>query len=38
MAKISLVKCDDYNNADNATRKAVNLLGGISAFVKPSEL
>jgi uncharacterized protein (DUF362 family)/Pyruvate/2-oxoacid:ferredoxin oxidoreductase delta subunit len=37
MTKIGLVKCDDYNKADNAVREAVALLGGISAFIKPSE-
>jgi uncharacterized protein (DUF362 family) len=37
MTKIGLVKCDDYNKANNAVREAVALLGGISAFIKPSE-
>ncbi|GHT56538.1 hypothetical protein AGMMS50233_08570 [Endomicrobiia bacterium] len=37
MTKISLVKCDDYSKADNAVREAVNLIGGVSVFVRPSE-
>ncbi|MDR1103794.1 MAG: DUF362 domain-containing protein, partial [Endomicrobium sp.] len=37
MTKIGLVKCDDYSKANNAVREAVALLGGISAFIKPSE-
>ena len=37
MVKISLLKCDDYNKANSAVKEAVNLLGGISAFVKPGE-
>ncbi|MDR1244598.1 MAG: DUF362 domain-containing protein [Endomicrobium sp.] len=37
MTKIGLVKCDDYNKTNNAVREAVALLGGISAFIKPSE-
>lgn len=37
MTKISLIKCDDYNKVNNAVKEAVNLLGGISAFIKPSE-
>ena len=37
MTKISLIKCDDYNKVNNAVKEAVNLLGGVSAFIKPSE-
>ncbi|MCL1972252.1 MAG: DUF362 domain-containing protein [Endomicrobia bacterium] len=37
MTKISLLKCTDYNNACSAVKEAVNLLGGISSFVKPDE-
>lgn len=37
MTKISLLKCTDYNLANSAVKEAVNLLGGISAFVKPGE-
>lgn len=37
MIKVSLLKCDDYNKANNAVKEAVNLLGGISSFVKPGE-
>ena len=37
MAKISLLKCMDYNNAGSAVKEAVNLLGGISSFVKKGE-
>jgi uncharacterized protein (DUF362 family)/Pyruvate/2-oxoacid:ferredoxin oxidoreductase delta subunit len=35
--KISLIKCNDYDKADNAVREAVRLLGCISAFINPSE-
>ena len=37
MTKISLLKCTDYGLADSAVKEAVNLLGGISSFVKPGE-
>ncbi|GHT41853.1 hypothetical protein AGMMS49921_05750 [Endomicrobiia bacterium] len=37
MTKISFVKCDDYSKADNAVREVVNLIGGMSVFIKPSE-
>jgi len=37
MAKISLLKCDDYNRVNSAVKESVNLLGGISAFIKPGE-
>jgi len=37
MTKISLIKCSTYNvqAVTEAVRRAVDLLGGISAFVKP---
>ncbi|GHT47485.1 hypothetical protein AGMMS49936_08290 [Endomicrobiia bacterium] len=37
MTKISLVKCYDYSKTDNAVREVVNLIGGMSVFIKPSE-
>ncbi|MDR1195625.1 MAG: DUF362 domain-containing protein [Endomicrobium sp.] len=37
MTKISLLKRADYNMAENAVKEAVDLLGGISSFVKPGE-
>ncbi|MCL2144331.1 MAG: DUF362 domain-containing protein [Endomicrobia bacterium] len=37
MTKISLLKCKDYDNANITVKEAVNLLGGISSFVKPGE-
>ncbi|GHT38699.1 hypothetical protein AGMMS49593_08630 [Endomicrobiia bacterium] len=37
MTKISLVQCDDYSKTDNAVREVVNLIGGMSVFIKPSE-
>ena len=38
-AKVSIVKCPDYNfkNLDLAVRQAVDLLGGMSSFVKPGQ-
>ncbi len=37
--KVSLIKCSSYDTAEvqAAVRKAVDLLGGIEAFVKPGE-
>ncbi|MCL2335112.1 MAG: DUF362 domain-containing protein [Endomicrobia bacterium] len=37
MTKVSLIKCEDYNKSLNAVKEAVDLLGGISAFVKKGE-
>ncbi|MBI4726167.1 DUF362 domain-containing protein [candidate division TA06 bacterium] len=39
MPQISLVKCQSYNQpeVDAAVKKAVDFLGGISAFVKPGQ-
>jgi len=37
MAKISLLKCGDYNKVNHIVKEAVALLGGISQFVKPGE-
>ena len=37
MPKVSLVKCNDYNKAENAVREAVKLLGGIFCFCKSGE-
>lgn len=37
MIKLSLLKCDDYNKANSVIHEAVDLLGGISLFVKPGE-
>ncbi|AKL97694.1 DUF362 domain-containing protein [Endomicrobium proavitum] len=37
MAKISLLKCDDYNRVNSAVKESVHLLGGISSFIKPGE-
>ena len=36
-AKVSLVRCKDYNPSlvQEATKKAIDLLGGISSFIKP---
>jgi len=36
-AKVSIVKCDSYEPAlvQERTRQAIDLLGGISAFIKP---
>lgn len=34
-SKVSIVKCNSYDAALIFTKKAVQLLGGISAFVKP---
>jgi uncharacterized protein (DUF362 family)/Pyruvate/2-oxoacid:ferredoxin oxidoreductase delta subunit len=35
--KVSLVKCDDYERADveKSVRRAIDLIGGIGAFVSP---
>ena len=35
MTKVSVVKADDYKNAEDAVRKSVELLGGIEKFLKP---
>ncbi|MDO8536106.1 MAG: DUF362 domain-containing protein [Candidatus Omnitrophota bacterium] len=37
MAKVSLVRCEDYNKdkVSDAVKKCVDLLGGINNFVKP---
>jgi uncharacterized protein (DUF362 family)/Pyruvate/2-oxoacid:ferredoxin oxidoreductase delta subunit len=37
VTKISLIKCDNYDKVDNAVRGAIRLLGGMSAFISPSE-
>lgn len=37
MTKISLLKCIDYSLANSAVKETVNLLGGISSFVKSGE-
>jgi uncharacterized protein (DUF362 family)/Pyruvate/2-oxoacid:ferredoxin oxidoreductase delta subunit len=37
MTKISLLKCCGYDKADSAVRETLNLLGGISSFIKPGE-
>ena len=38
-SKVALVKCDTYNNVDvlKAVRAGLDLLGGVSAFVKPGD-
>ncbi|MDR3112635.1 MAG: DUF362 domain-containing protein [Elusimicrobiota bacterium] len=37
MPILSIVKCDDYKNSQKAVEKAVELLGKIEFFIKPSE-
>ncbi|MDR1952416.1 MAG: DUF362 domain-containing protein [Elusimicrobiota bacterium] len=37
MSKISVVKCNDYSKAQDAVERAVELIGGISSFIKPGE-
>lgn len=39
MGSVAIVKCEsyDYNMVKNAVRESLDLLGGISAFVKPNE-
>jgi uncharacterized protein (DUF362 family)/NAD-dependent dihydropyrimidine dehydrogenase PreA subunit len=34
---ISVLKCEDYSKAQERVEKAVELIGGISKFVKPNE-
>lgn len=38
-SKVALVKCDTYHNVDvlKAVRAGLDLLGGVSAFVKPGD-
>lgn len=35
MPKVSIVKCNDYNDAELAVRRSIDLLGGIKKFVEP---
>ncbi|MDR3243554.1 MAG: DUF362 domain-containing protein, partial [Elusimicrobiota bacterium] len=35
--KISLVKCMDYQNAEESVNKAINLIGSMSSFIKSGE-
>jgi|AGTN01.1.fsa_nt_gi Uncharacterized conserved protein len=37
--KVSLVKCDDYGreNVEKSVRQAIDLIGGIGAFVSPGQ-
>jgi uncharacterized protein (DUF362 family)/Pyruvate/2-oxoacid:ferredoxin oxidoreductase delta subunit len=39
LKKVSLVKCDDYQreNVEKAVRRAIDLVGGIGAFVSPGQ-
>lgn len=39
LKKVSLVKCDDYQrgNVEKAVRRAIDLVGGIGAFVAPRQ-
>ena len=37
MAKVALVKCDDYSNACSAVAKAIDLIGGIDKILNPEE-
>jgi uncharacterized protein (DUF362 family)/NAD-dependent dihydropyrimidine dehydrogenase PreA subunit len=37
MAKVSLVKCTGYGQAEKCVRKALDLIGGIDSFVKPKD-
>ncbi|MBU4139402.1 MAG: hypothetical protein KJ729_05635 [Euryarchaeota archaeon] len=37
MEKVSIVKCENYehDNVKNAIKKSLDLVGGLSKFVKP---
>lgn len=39
MSDVSIIKCEDYehNRVKRAVRESLDLLGGISAFVKPGD-
>ncbi len=37
MAKVSIVKCESYENSEDAVKKAMDLIGGIETFVKPKD-
>ncbi len=37
MAKVALVKCEDYSNAPAAVAKAIDLIGGVDAILKKEE-
>lgn len=37
MIKVSLIKCKEYNKSEEAVKEAIDLLGGISSFIKPQE-
>lgn len=39
MAKVALIRCEsyDYEQVENAVKRGISLLGGISSFVKPDE-
>lgn len=36
-SKVAIVKAADYSQAEKAVREAVRLLGGVKAFVKPTD-
>lgn len=38
-SRVAIVKCEDYNRqrVEEAVRKALDLLGGVSAFIKPNQ-
>jgi uncharacterized protein (DUF362 family)/NAD-dependent dihydropyrimidine dehydrogenase PreA subunit len=35
MVEVSIVKCDSYNDAEKCVRKAIELIGGITNYIKP---
>ena len=37
MDKVSIVRCPEYNEAYDAVRKSLDLIGGIEKFVKPGD-
>ncbi len=37
MAKVSLVKCTGYDDAEKCVKKALDLIGGIEKFIKPKD-
>ena len=37
MARVSVVRCDSYNHAEDRIKKAIDLIGGIHNFVKPKD-
>jgi len=38
MARVSIVKCSDYENADKAIGRSIDLLGGLESIVKPGDV